>query len=359
MNTLRVEFCRGHFQLDINTHVPLQGITAVYGENGSGKTTLLEAIAGLLPQASVQLLNASGSTLGWIALPLKRRRVGYIPQSPSLFSHLTVEKNIAYGRHRFSESCNNTELQAIKNTLELGSLWDRMPGQLSGGQQQRVALARALVIKPKILLMDEAVTAIDARRRRLVLDRIRHFSRLWAMPVFLVSHQLEDIAQAADHVLVLDQGQVRESCDAQDWFARLNNVISDTPQAGCLFHVTVGQRSSTTGLTPLRFSGGTIQVPGRVTGAGSQVRLRVSASDVSISLTAAADSSILNILPAKVVRLRDQRDGRCLVQLQLGEALLNASITRFSADRLKLRSGASVFAQIKSVALCTGDFSTE
>jgi len=202
----------------VSVELPEGGITVVIGPSGSGKSTLLQLLAGLLHPAEGRILFDGEDVTG---VPTERRDVGVVFQSYALFPHLTVRENIAFGlrtgRRRFSlrssrrrPSRHSIEARVWDSAALLGlePLLDRRPGQLSGGEQQRVAVARAVAPRPSLLLLDEPLSALDARLRRTVRSELASLLRKLGTTVFYVTHDQEEAMLLADHLVVLDQGRV-------------------------------------------------------------------------------------------------------------------------------------------------------
>ncbi len=180
---------------------------AVVGPNGAGKTTLLRALLGLTPRAHAALrLGDSDVT----ALPPHRRGVAWVPQDGALFPHLSALSNTAYGlrAHGVPRSEARREAQAWLDRLGVGHLAHRRPGQLSGGQAQRVALARALAARPRLLLLDEPLAALDQTTRAHVRHTLRRHLADFGGVCLIVTHDPVEAVSLADRVLVLDDGRV-------------------------------------------------------------------------------------------------------------------------------------------------------
>jgi ABC-type sugar transport system ATPase subunit len=201
----------------VSMEVPDGGITVLIGPSGSGKSTLLQLLAGLLHPRQGRILFDGEDVTG---VPTERRDVGVVFQSYALFPHLTVRDNIAFGlktgRRRFSlrnsrrQSRHSLEARVWDAAALLGleRLLDRKPAQLSGGEQQRVALARAVAPRPALLLLDEPLSALDARLRRSVRAELASVLRALGTTVFYVTHDQEEAMLLADHLVVLDRGQM-------------------------------------------------------------------------------------------------------------------------------------------------------
>lgn len=196
-----------------------RGVLALFGENGSGKSTTLRCIAGLTTPDEGYI--RIGSTLAFhselgVNLPPQKRNVGYVFQELALFPHLSVEENIAFGLkvRGFSRGMVRREVTRVMRTLALEELRSHMPGELSGGERQRVALARALVVKPKLLLLDEPFSALDVRTRQEVRREVRAILEALRIPAIIVTHDYEDAAILADRICVLSRGRAMQQPEA-------------------------------------------------------------------------------------------------------------------------------------------------
>ena len=204
---LAIQLRQGGFSLDVSVETEAQAV-AIVGPSGSGKTTMLDAVAGLrrpdagLIQVGPKILFNSHNRIN---LPPHERRVGYVPQDLALFPHLTVQQNVLYG---VSNAATEEQGRPVLEILEIKELLSRTTDGLSGGERQRVALARALMARPRILLLDEPLAALDvAFRDRILpyLDRVREELKI---PMIYVSHVPDEISRIADWVIRLDAGQV-------------------------------------------------------------------------------------------------------------------------------------------------------
>jgi ABC-type sugar transport system ATPase subunit len=214
----------------VSLALPEGGITVVIGPSGSGKSTLLQLLAGLLHPTEGRILFDGEDVTG---VPTERRDVGVVFQSYALFPHLTVRDNIAFGlktrRRRFSlrssrrrPSRHSMEARVWDAAALLGieRLLDRRPAQLSGGEQQRVALARAVAPRPTLLLLDEPLSALDARLRRTVRAELASLLRTLGTTVFYVTHDQEEAMLLADHLVVLNEGRVVQAGLPLDLYRR-------------------------------------------------------------------------------------------------------------------------------------------
>jgi molybdate transport system ATP-binding protein len=323
------------FVLDVDTQIPDRGVTGVFGESGSGKTTLLRCIAGL-----------EGPT-GNDTTAVHRRRIGYVFQDAQLFAHLSVKKNIEYGMRRNGGAA--ILIDEVISLLELRDLLDRSVVGLSGGEAQRVSIARVLCQSPRLILMDEPLSALDERRRNDVLPYLDRLHAESSIPIVYVSHSIDEICRLSDHLLVLDNGKIVAEGDLQATLARTDLAQLGGKNAGTIIEARRMRYDEQFDLTLFDFSGGQIWLPGA--SESDAVRLRVTASDVSLTRTAPESSTILNILAASIVEIRAEDTATNLVKLMLGNDLLLARITRRSTHELQLKAGDEVFAQIKSVTI--------
>ena len=334
MIELKHSIKKGDFHLQVDTAIPAAGVTGVFGESGSGKTTLLRCIAGLEKSGTAQP-------------PVHKRRIGYVFQEPQLFAHLSVRKNIAYGLRRNPEATDS--IDQVAELLDVDSLLDRSTADLSGGEAQRVSIARVLCQSPRLILMDEPLSALDERRRSEVLPYLDQLHAETSVPIIYVSHNIDEICRLSDHLLVLDDGKVIAEGGLQDTLARIDLPQLGGRNAGAVIEATQSRYDDEFDLTLFAFSGGEIWVTGHHD--NSSARLRINASDVSLSRVPAESSTILNIIPGVIDAISSETASTELVRLKLGGDVLVARITRRSLQQLSLHIGDEVYAQIKSVTV--------
>ncbi|MDR2261413.1 MAG: molybdenum ABC transporter ATP-binding protein [Azoarcus sp.] len=343
------------FTLDVDLRLPETGITAIFGPSGSGKSTLLRCVAGL-ERAPGGFLALAGET--WqdesrkFFLPTHKRPLGIVFQEASLFPHLSVRKNLEYGMKRAGN--RGEGFDAMLALLGIRALLERSPAGLSGGERQRVAIARALLTRPRLLLMDEPLAALDLKRKLEILPYLEKLHDELPIPVLYVSHAPDEVARLADHLVLIDNGRAAASGPLMETLARLDLPHAPGDDPGVVLETTIAGHEAD-GLTRVEFPGGALYVSRRDKPPGSHVRCRIHASDVSLALAAHGDSSILNILPATVVAVAPiPPSGHVLVQLKLrgdNAPLLLARITERSRAALDIAPGREIVAQIKAVAL--------
>ncbi|MGK0392190.1 MAG: molybdenum ABC transporter ATP-binding protein [Alcanivorax borkumensis] len=347
---------RGAFQLQVDATLQPEGVTVLFGASGAGKSSLLRMVAGLDPcegtiRFADQLWRSSGLSSerkNDVDLAVWQRPIGMMFQQPTLFHHLTVQGNLNYVARRRRSPIGQVE-QVIKQT-GIAPLLSRRVDGLSGGESQRVALARALLGTPRLLLLDEPLSALGEEHKQGLLDLIALAAQ--TVPVLYVTHNMDELLRLADQVWLMEQGRVVAQGPVGQELSRLDGVLAQRADATALLAGEVGSYVREDHLQGIRVGSHTLWLPGlqRLT-PGEPVRLRIAARDVSLCLSAPNDSSILNILPAQVVGLRDVGPGQCLVQLRLAGQCILARISGRSARQLSLFPGTDLYAQIKAVAL--------
>jgi molybdate transport system ATP-binding protein len=351
---------RAHFQmqldsfaLDASFTAPATGVTALFGPSGSGKTTLLRCIAGLEKAHGALHVNNETWQDETTFVPTHQRPLGFVFQEASLFPHLSVRANLEYGLKRTPIAERKVPLEQVVEWLGLSRLIARGdPAKLSGGERQRVAIGRALLTSPRILLMDEPLSALDSNSKREILPYLENLHQELNIPVLYVSHALDEVARLADHLVLMQQGRVIASGALQDTIARLDLPLAHFDDAGVVIEAAVAQQDETYHLTRLDFPGGFLWLGKVDQPFGTTVRARVLARDVSIATQAPQGSSINNILNARIDEIRDEGADKVMLRMMVGEShTLLSRITRRSRDHLGLHVGMYVCAQVKSVAL--------
>ncbi len=340
------------FRLDVDLDLPGRGVTALFGHSGSGKTTLLRCIAGLDRAAGRLTVNGESWQDGARFVPTHHRPLGYVFQDANLFAHLSVRRNLEYGLKRIPADQRRVSLERAIELLGIGHLLERLPERLSGGEKQRVGIARALAVSPRLLLMDEPLTALDLARKQEVLPYLETLHDELDIPVLYVSHAPDEVARLADHLVVMDAGKAVASGPLSDTLARLDLPIRLGEDAGVVLDGVVAERDQQWHLARVAFPGGAVWVRDAGHALGHHVRVRILARDVSLALTPHSGTSILNTLQAVVVATADDSHPALkLVRLRLGDSPLLARLTQRSAHALRLAPGQLVHAQIKAVAL--------
>jgi molybdate transport system ATP-binding protein len=189
-------------------------VTALFGSSGSGKTSVVNMVAGLIkPDRGRIALDDTVlfDSTARVNVPMHRRRIGYVFQEGRLFPHLSVAANLDYGRRMSRLPHDEAGQQRIVDLLDIGHLLDRRPGRLSGGERQRIAVGRALLMRPRLLILDEPLASLDAARKREILPYLVRLRDEAHMPMVYVSHQAGELRRIATTVVRLDGGRVMQT----------------------------------------------------------------------------------------------------------------------------------------------------
>lgn len=355
----RFKGCLGQFELDAEIELPRSGISVLFGPSGCGKTTLLRCLAGLNRLEGQLEINGESWQKGQYFLPVHKRPVGYVFQEASLFPHLSVRSNLLFGYKRVKKSGSGNgyiSFDRLVDLLSIGSLLERSVVGLSGGERQRIAIARALLTNPRLLLMDEPLSALDSRNKAEIIPYLERLHRELTIPIVYVTHSHEEVSRLADYVVVMDAGRTVAAGEVNAIFSRLDLPIQHDEVAGSVLNGVVAEADPQWGLVRIAVTGESIWCRDTGLQLDNNVRVRVLARDVSIALKPLQDSSILNCLQAQIVEIKDDvNNSIALVRLKISDAeeqqYIVARLSRRSIAQLNLQAGQSVWAQIKSVAV--------
>ena len=350
-----IEHRLGDFALDIHFQAG-RGLTALFGRSGAGKTSVVNAIAGLLrPRRGRIVMDGSVvlDTERGIEVPTHLRRVGYVFQEGRLFPHLTVRQNLLFGRwFAPARERRAANLADVVDLLGIAALLDRRPGRLSGGEKQRVAIGRALLASPRLLLMDEPLASLDARRKDEILPYLERLRDEATVPIVYVSHSIAEVTRLATRIVLISAGRVHAVGPVQEVMGRAELYpLAGRFEAGAVLGVRITAHDPHWNLTQLTGDFGNLTVPRLDAPVGVALRVRIRARDVILALTRPTGISALNVLAAEVERLVPIEEGALEVQLRLGGERLLARVTRRSGAALGLAAGREVFAVIKTVAI--------
>ena len=347
----------GSFSLDVDIKAPLHGITALFGPSGCGKTTILRCMAGLnrLPgklQVGDDLWQDDDK--GIFRKPYERP-IGYVFQEASLFPHLSVLGNLNYGARRANRTSSDTviTLDEIVNLLGIGHLLERSPSSLSGGERQRIAIGRALFAQPRLLMMDEPLSALDRQAKDEILPCFDALHKNLSIPILYVSHNIQEVAQLADTMIVLLEGKRIDSGPVQEILEHLDpGNEHDIHEVAVILHATVIEHQLESRMTRLDHNGQTIAIPATSVEVGEQVRLRVRSRDVVLATERPSGISVRNILAGTVKEVTENPEtAYASVLVDITGARLRALITRDAVNELHLAPGMGVFALVKSISI--------
>jgi len=349
-----IEHRLGAFALDIHFRSG-RGLTALLGRSGAGKTSVVNVIAGLVrPERGRIVVDGSVliDTARGIRAPAHRRRVGYVFQEDRLFPHLTVRQNLLFGRWFAPGPAPAARLDDVVDLLGIGTLLDRRPGRLSGGEKQRVAIGRALLASPRLLLMDEPLASLDARRKDEIFPYIERLRDQAGVPIVYVSHAVGEVTRLANTIVLITDGRVRAVGPLQEVMGRAELYpMAGRFEAGAVLAARVAAHDPRWGLTELAGAFGKLTVPRLPAPVGAALRVRIRARDVILAATPPTGISALNVLAGRVEAVVPIEEAALEVQLRLGNERLLARVTRRSGATLGLVPGREIFAVIKTVAI--------
>jgi len=340
----------GPMLLSVDEEIREGEFVALFGPSGAGKTTLLRMIAGLTPPDEGAVTAGAErwyDSASGVNLATRHRELGFVFQDYALFPHLTVERNVAFAARGLAREAATRRVAELLEMFRLGGLEQRFPRELSGGQQQRVALARAVFRRPKLLLLDEPLSALDRATSDEVREELRALIDALGIPAYVVSHDRTDALTLADTTVLLDAGRIIQRGTTRDVFDS-----PATPAAAKLVGVDsilLGRVASVAhGLAHVVVAGHPITV-GTTAEVGHEVALCIRAEDVTIALHDAVDISASNRWPA-VVRSETPEGPFVRVGLDCGFRL-SALVTRDTWRRLALRPGDQAWAMVKATTI--------
>lgn len=348
----------GETSFDIEMSVPSVGVTAIFGRSGAGKSTIAQVLMGLLtPQLGKitwheELLLDTGtnhSSATWL------RQFAMVFQEPRLFPHMSVEENLKYGIKQFDAK----HFDEIITLLDLNNKLSASPHHLSGGEAQRVAIGRSLLSKPRLLIMDEPLSALDIPRKQELLEYLEKLHVSIDIPIIYITHSLQEIVQLADHMIMVDRGKVIASGTPEKvWASDLMQDWLPNKQKSALLSVSVIREANEYGFYETQIEPKlTLWLANKNLAVGQTIRIQIDASSVSLTRDIPRNSSIRNILPVKVSAIRAyqyENSMNCLVELQVGKVqTIWANVTQWAIDEMQLNVGEKIYAQIKSVSIET------
>lgn len=357
MLDLKIEKEFQGFKLDIAFQSDAS-VTALFGRSGAGKSTILKLIAGLAkPDHGTIVLDDTTlfDDVRGVDLPAHKRGLGMVFQDARLFPHYDVKTNLTYANWAGGRKAN-LEFSRVVELLGLAHLLERKPQNLSGGEKQRVAIGRALLSNPSLLLLDEPLASLDIERKRALLPFLKAIRDEFKIPMVLVSHDPMDVHQLAEHLVIIDEGQVVEKGNVRSIFAShaMQERLGERNQSAIIeanisgFEREYGLKLLSVGNPSL---GATIRLHIDENIGEGMCRLLIHARDVALALSKPSDTSLQNCLPAKVIEINVSDNAHMLITCDVAGQTLFSQITKKSFDELKLEPGKTVFALIKSVAL--------
>ncbi|MGL6095936.1 MAG: ATP-binding cassette domain-containing protein [Fimbriiglobus sp.] len=327
-------------------------VTVLFGPSGCGKTTTVRCLAGLERPEFGQIRFGPDVWVDAAAgkfVPPQRRGVGLMTQDFALFPHLTVAENVGYGIRGATREARRTRVADVLDRFGIAGLAGRYPGQISGGEQQRTALARALAGRPRLILLDEPLSALDGPTRDRLRPELRRLLAAAGVPVVLVTHDRTEAIALADDIVVMDAGTVLQAGPVADVFARpaapavARIVGTETVQPGRVLRTSAGISVVQVGRAEL-----TVADPTGTVSTTGDVIVCLRGEDVTLDCHGGGGSA-RNRLPAVVVGVTPEGP---LVRVALNAGFpLTALVTRPAAAELELREGQRLTAVVKATAV--------
>jgi len=355
-NQIHLSIQKGAFKANVKFDFKVGECLALWGPSGSGKTTLLRCIAGFdKPEAA--FVNIAGevwqSSAQGLNLPTFKRSMGYVFQEASIFSHLNVQDNLTYAVRRNKVQVVPSFWKTIVELLDVAPMMHKYASQLSGGERQRVAIARALLTSPKLLLLDEPLSALDGHKKDEVLPWLERVKQELGISMIYVTHALDELTKLADSVVVMSEGKSIKQGGVIEVLSGLHpHLYTDSHEPSVLVEGVIKQLDTHWHLAQLEFDGGTLWLKDQNFKLAQTVRVKISATDVSIATELPHHSSIQNTIAGNITEiLQLQHPGECLVKVSCAGTVLLSKITSRSVEQLHLSAGRPVWLQLKSVAL--------
>lgn len=343
----------GSFSLDIDFQMPMTGITALFGPSGCGKTTILRCLAGLekLPgQVSIQ--NEVWQNETFFLKPHKRS-VGYIFQEANLFSHLTVHQNLLYGaeraqKHHLKETFH---FKDVVDLLGIEHLLNRTTTSLSGGERQRIAIGRAILAQPRLLLMDEPLSALDQTSKQGIFACFQRLHEEFFLPILYVSHDINEIMKLADRIIVLSNGQkITEGTTAQviKQMKLTSAEIKDDKYISLTTHVSHHNKADN--LSWLNFKNQMINIPLIPKDIGAEISLTIREDDIIIAKEKPLGINIDNFLTGLITEIKQKQNSPLLeIVSHIDDTVFISHINQKNMSDLNLKVGMKVYILIKNI----------
>lgn len=341
----------GTFVLDVSFEAP-PGITILFGPSGAGKSTLLDCVAGLVhPNAGRIAIVESVlfDSAMQIDVPPQKRRIAYVFQSPALFPHLTVEQNVAYGLRDIAEQDRRTRVGEILEVFRIANLRNQKPSQISGGEKQRTALARSLVTKPRLLLLDEPLTGLDAELKAAIVEDLRAWNTAKGIPILYVTHSREEVDALGERVIAIDNGRVVSHGAPMDVLdAPRRKRLAQAAGFENLLSATVLELREPDGVMRVRLGENAceIEVPLAHASVGDRVQIAIRAGDILLASQRPHGLSARNVLEGTILSL-EQRGAMCIARVDCGVAFV-AHVTPGAMRALELAMGKQIWLVLKT-----------
>jgi molybdate transport system ATP-binding protein len=339
------------FMLDVSIEVP-PGITILFGASGAGKSTLLDCVAGLAQPDEGQITSGGDvvfDSAARVNVPTPKRRIAYVFQTLALFPHLSAEQNVAYGLKDLPEKEKRERIEAILKAFRVDKLRNQKPGAISGGERQRIALARSLVTEPRVLLLDEPLTGLDAELKASIVDDLRAWNTAKGIPILYVTHSRDEVDALGERVIALDNGRVVSAGAPMEVLnAPRRKKLAQAAGFENLLKATVLDLREADGVMRVRLgdSACEIEVPLGYAAAGSRVQVAIRAGDILLATERPDGLSARNVMEGRITSL-EQRGAMVVARVDCGVTFI-VHITPGAVRALELSAGRRVWLVLKT-----------
>lgn len=339
------------FLLDVSLQVPA-GITILFGPSGAGKSTLLDCIAGLARPDAGRIMageDALFDSQSNVNCPPQARRIAYVFQTLALFPHMTAEENISYGLDGTPLQQRAARLEEILEVFRVEKLRARKPAEVSGGERQRIALARSLVTQPRVLLLDEPLSGLDAELKAAIVDDLRAWNTARRIPILYVTHTREEVDALGERVIAMDHGRVistgtplevleaprhKRLAQAAGFENLLRGRVVDLREADGVMRVRLNESRCE------------IEVPLGYAAAGDNVHVAIRAGDILLATSQPRDLSARNVIEGRIVAM-EPRGTLVRARVNCGVEFI-VHLTPGAVRSLELAEGARVWLVLKT-----------
>jgi molybdate transport system ATP-binding protein len=346
---------RARFVLDVAIEIPA-GVTIVFGPSGAGKSTLLDCIAGLLKPDSGYIEMGGEVVLDMeqrIDVSPAKRKIAYVFQSRALFPHMTVEQNVAYGLADMPKPPRASRVNSILEAFRVEQLANRKADKISGGEQQRVALARSLATSPRVLLLDEPLTALDEGLKKSIMEDLRRWNTTQNIPILYITHSRAEVDALGERVIVLEQGKIISAGTPHEVLdAPRRSSLAQASGFENLFSGVVTELREADGVMRVRLVKGAceIETPLGHAAAGTAIRLAIRAGDILLAAERPYGLSARNVIAGKIISL-EQRGTMFIAQVAAdadGAVVFTVHLTLGAKHVLELKVNRPVWLVIKT-----------
>jgi len=339
------------FELDVSLQVP-PGITILFGPSGAGKSTVLDCIAGLARPDAGRIAAGQDvlfdSQAGVNCLP-QTRRVAYVFQTLALFPHMSVEENVAYGLDGLPHKERESRVKELLKAFRVDKLRTRRPAEISGGERQRIALARSLVTQPRVLLLDEPLSGLDAELKAAIVDDLRAWNAARQIPILYVTHTRDEVDALGERVIAMDHGRViSEGTPMQVLEAPRRKRLAQSAGFENLLYGTVVDLREADGVMRVRLNAShcEIEVPLGYAAPGDRVHLAIRAGDILLATSQPRDLSARNVIEGRIVAM-ETRGTLVRARVDCGVEFI-VHLTPGAARTLELVEGSRVWLVLKT-----------